>query len=53
MSASFAGPQALPFDTAREGAQGSESGASPAVVENIHDALAALKRPRQHYQLEA
>jgi pimeloyl-ACP methyl ester carboxylesterase len=36
MSAPFAGPLALPFDTAHEGAQGSESGASPAVVENIH-----------------
>ena len=51
MSAPFAGPPPLPFNTAHEGAQGGASGASPAAaVENIHDALAALTRPRKHYQ---
>ena len=39
----FAGPPALPFDTDR---------AAPAKVpaRSIHDDLAALKRPRKHYQ---
>jgi pimeloyl-ACP methyl ester carboxylesterase len=51
MSAPFAGPPPLPFKTAQQGAHGGESGASPAAaVENIHAALAALKRPRKHYQ---
>ena len=44
MSAPFAGPPALPFNTAHAGA------AAPATTENIHAALAALPRPRKHYQ---
>jgi pimeloyl-ACP methyl ester carboxylesterase len=44
MSAPFAGPPALPFDTADNGPQ-------PASREvNIHDELAKLERPRKHYQ---
>jgi len=43
MSAPFAGPPALPFAT---------DGKSPAMPESpsIHEALAALPRPRKHYQ---
>ena len=44
MSAPFAGPPALPFNTAHEGA------VAPATPENMHAALAALPRPRKHYQ---
>ena len=44
MSAPFAGPPALPFDTAR----GGNGMAAP--QENIHDAMAKLARPRKHYQ---
>ncbi|TWT11846.1 alpha/beta fold hydrolase [Reyranella sp. CPCC 100927] len=45
MSAPFAGPPALPFDTARDnGRTASQSG------DSIHDALAKLERPRKHYQ---
>ncbi len=43
MSAPFAGPPSLPFDTDRE------IPAHPA-ASSIHDDLAALKRPRKHYQ---
>jgi pimeloyl-ACP methyl ester carboxylesterase len=43
MSAPFAGPPALPFNTDREGPANSPAS-------NIHDDLAALKRPRKHYQ---
>jgi pimeloyl-ACP methyl ester carboxylesterase len=43
MSAPFAGPPALPFNTA-EAASPSTAAAS------IHDALATLERPRKHYQ---
>src|SRR5262245_24190088 len=51
MSAPFAGPLPLPFNTAHQGTQGGPAGASPAAaVENIHAALAALPRPRKHYQ---
>jgi pimeloyl-ACP methyl ester carboxylesterase len=46
MSAPFAGPPALPFDTAKDG---SHQG-SPVSEANIHDALAKLDRPRKHYQ---
>lgn len=42
MSAPFAGPPALPFDTAR-----AQPADHPA---DIHAALAALPRPRKHYQ---
>ena len=48
MSAPFAGPPALPFDTARDPPPGSASSAIAA--ESIHDALARLDRPRKHYQ---
>jgi pimeloyl-ACP methyl ester carboxylesterase len=51
MSAPFAGPPPLPFNTAHAGAYRSASGASAGVAaESIHDALAALTRPRKHYQ---
>src|SRR6266446_6264756 len=51
MSAPFAGPPPLPFNTVQQGARGGASGASPAAaVEDIHAALAALTRPRKHYQ---
>jgi pimeloyl-ACP methyl ester carboxylesterase len=43
MSAPFAGPPALPFDTDRAPAK-APGGPS------IHEALAALDRPRKHYQ---
>ena len=43
MSAPFGGPPALPFDTDRNGPT------SPPAT-SIHDDLAALKRPRKHYQ---
>ena len=43
MSAPFAGPPALPFDTARN------TPPKPAGTD-IHDALAKLDRPRKHYQ---
>jgi len=44
MSAPFAGPPALPFDTANNPPQ-------PAATEvNIHQELAKLDRPRKHYQ---
>jgi pimeloyl-ACP methyl ester carboxylesterase len=42
MSAPFAGPPALPFDTAH--------GDAADHPEDIHAALAALPRPRKHYQ---
>jgi pimeloyl-ACP methyl ester carboxylesterase len=43
MSAPFEGPPALPFDT--EGKP-----PAPPAGPTIHEALAALKRPRKHYQ---
>jgi len=43
MSAPFGGPPPLPFDT-----DGKPSGGAPA--QDIHKELAALKRPRKHYQ---
>ena len=43
LSAPFAGPPALPFDTAGK----AEASATKA---SIHDELAALARPRKHYQ---
>jgi pimeloyl-ACP methyl ester carboxylesterase len=45
MSAPFAGPPALPFGTAD-----APPDASPAAAPDIHAALAALPRPRKHYQ---
>ncbi len=42
MSAPFAGPPALPFDTDRHPA-------TPAAGPSIHAAMAALDRPRKHY----
>jgi pimeloyl-ACP methyl ester carboxylesterase len=44
MSAPFAGPPALPFDTARPNSSASTSDS------DIHADLAALARPRKHYQ---
>jgi len=43
MSAPFAGPPELPFDTDQTPPQ-------PATGPSIHEALAALPRPRKHYQ---
>ncbi len=48
MSAPFAGPPALPFDTANKTPQGGAATASSG--SSIHDALAKLDRPRKHYQ---
>jgi pimeloyl-ACP methyl ester carboxylesterase len=49
MSAPFAGPPALPFDTARDASpRGSRTQGPPAI--NVHEALAKLARPRKHYQ---
>jgi pimeloyl-ACP methyl ester carboxylesterase len=48
LSAPFAGPPSLPFNTANAGAS-TASGAA-AAVEDIHTALAALPRQRKHYQ---
>jgi pimeloyl-ACP methyl ester carboxylesterase len=45
MSAPFGGPPTLPFNTAQEAPAG-QVAAGP----SIHDALAALPRPRKHYQ---
>jgi pimeloyl-ACP methyl ester carboxylesterase len=44
MSAPFAGPPVLPFNTADEPPRGGSAGPS------IHDELAQLDRPRKHYQ---
>jgi pimeloyl-ACP methyl ester carboxylesterase len=46
MSAPFAGPPALPFDTAAAPPAGALATAAP----DIHAALAGLARPRKHYQ---
>jgi pimeloyl-ACP methyl ester carboxylesterase len=43
MSAPFAGPPALPFDTA-------DKPAAPAPEDPVHRDLATLPRPRKHYQ---
>lgn len=43
MSAPFGGPPALPFDTVKNGDK-------PAAADSIHADLAALARPRKHYQ---
>jgi len=45
MSAPFAGPLPLPFNTANEPPQGGASSGP-----DIHDELAKLPRPRKHYQ---
>ena len=44
MSAPFAGPPALPFNTANELAR-----SAPPASPSIHDELAKLPRPRKHY----
>ncbi len=44
MSAPFGGPPALPFDTVATAEEGSPQ------TTDIHQALAALPRPRKHYQ---
>jgi pimeloyl-ACP methyl ester carboxylesterase len=43
MSAPFSGPPPLPFNTA-------DAPAAPAVEDTVHRELAALPRPRKHYQ---
>jgi pimeloyl-ACP methyl ester carboxylesterase len=48
MSAPFAGPPSLPFNTANAETPGSAANASTG--DTIHAALAALPRPRKHYQ---
>lgn len=48
MSASFAGPPALPFGTANESPQA--GAAARGTGGDIHETLAALERPRKHYQ---
>ena len=45
MSAPFAGPPALPFNTANEASQRGSAASGP----SIHEALAALNPPRKHY----
>lgn len=45
MSAPFAGPPALPFNTANEAPQRGSAASGP----SIHEALAALNPPRKHY----
>jgi pimeloyl-ACP methyl ester carboxylesterase len=52
MSAPFAGPPELPFDTAAASPPAATAAASPpaATAADIHQALAALDRPRKHYQ---
>ena len=49
MSAPFAGPPALPFDTA-DAPAGTTSPAGAAPADRIYDELAALTPPRKHYQ---
>ena len=52
MSAPFAGPPALPFDTADQGSPNEDRPGEAAVrttEPSLHDALAALPRPRKHY----
>src|SRR5690606_1466346 len=51
MSAPFAGPPELPFDTldSPPGAPGGERGGAGDREPDIHAALAALDRPRKHY----
>ena len=48
MSSPFGGPPAMPFDTAA--AAGDTPAASALSSATIHDDLAALVRPRKHYQ---
>jgi len=48
MSAPFAGPPSLPFNTVAAGPDGSDAVIPPDA--DIHAALAALDRPRKHYQ---
>ena len=48
MSAPFAGPPRLPFNTVEESVHGAAATPSPAA--NIQEALAALHPPRKHYQ---
>ena len=49
MSAPFAGPPALPFDTA-DAPDGTTSPAGAAPADRIYEELAALTPPRKHYQ---
>jgi len=48
MSAPFAGPPSLPFNTAIQPPQ--QATAAARIGAGIHDDLAALARPRKHYQ---
>jgi pimeloyl-ACP methyl ester carboxylesterase len=51
MSAPFAGPPALPFNTAAVSPRsGAASRGAPNPAAGIHEQLAALKPPRKHYQ---
>jgi pimeloyl-ACP methyl ester carboxylesterase len=49
MSAPFAGPPALPFDTA-DAPAGTKAPADAAPADRIYEELAALTPPRKHYQ---
>lgn len=48
MSAPFAGPPSLPFNTANQPPEPATVASRPGA--GIHDELAALARPRKHYQ---
>jgi len=50
MSAPFAGPPALPFDTASDAAMQAAAASGAAEDRSVHAQLAALARPRKHYQ---
>jgi pimeloyl-ACP methyl ester carboxylesterase len=50
MSAPFAGPPTLPFNTADAAQADAAADATVATVDRIYDDLAALKPPRKHYQ---
>jgi pimeloyl-ACP methyl ester carboxylesterase len=50
MSAPFAGPPALPFDTADTAPSSSASSSPPGSADRIYEDLAKLTPPRKHYQ---
>ncbi len=50
MSAPFAGPPKLPFNTAGPDLASGAAAGSPGFGTNLHADLAALPRPRKHYQ---
>ena len=50
MSAPFAGPPSLPFNSANDEPRNHADSSSAAPRSSIHEELAALERPRKHYQ---